>query len=73
MMSLVPTRKRKGTHNAVQLARDKGKVRVIEQSGDDHSSGSAKNALGRSKLTTLRRGSIKIFSMFRTGKSTPSK
>jgi hypothetical protein len=75
MMSLVPAR-RKGTHNAVQPARNKGKVRVVERSGEEHSSGSAKNPPGRNstpasrKLTTLRRGSIKILSMFRTAKST---
>ncbi|KAF1835663.1 kinase-like protein [Decorospora gaudefroyi] len=75
MMSLVPTRKRKDAHNQVQLARDKGKVRVIERSTHARSSGSMKNPQGRAStpasrtFTNLRRGSIRIFSLFRNGKS----
>jgi hypothetical protein len=74
MMSLVSARKRKEAHNPTQLSRDKGKVRVIERSAEGHSSGSTKNLHGRNStpasrtFTTLRRGSIKIFSIFRNGK-----
>ncbi|RAR03972.1 serine/threonine-protein kinase cbk1 [Stemphylium lycopersici] len=76
-MSLVPTRKRKDIHHPVQLAREKGKVRVIERSAAVHSSASAKNPPARIStpagrtLTSLRRGSIKIFSIFRNGKIRP--
>ena len=75
MLSLVPARKRKEAHNAIQLSRDKGKVRVIERSAEGYSSGSTKNLQGRNStpasrtFTTLRRGSIRIFSIFRNGKS----
>jgi hypothetical protein len=75
MLSLVPARKRKEAPNPIQLSRDKGKVRVIERSAEGLSSGSAKNLQGRNStpasrtFTTLRRESIKIFSIFRNGKS----
>jgi hypothetical protein len=78
MMSLVSTRKRKEANNPLLLARDKGKVRVIERSAEVPSSESAKAARGRNTtpasrtLSTLRRGSIRIFSIFRNGKSTSS-
>ncbi|CAE7015031.1 hypothetical protein CFE70_002608 [Pyrenophora teres f. teres 0-1] len=78
MMSLVQPRKRKDTHNALQLSRDKGKVRVIERSAALLSSmagGSSKNPHSRSStpvgrtFTNLRRGNLKLFSLFRNGKS----
>lgn len=74
-MSLVPARKRKDVHNLIQPSRDKGKVRVIERSAEGYSSRSTTNLQGRNStpasrtFTTLRRGSIKIFSIFRNGKS----
>ncbi|KAG9193318.1 hypothetical protein G6011_03353 [Alternaria panax] len=74
-MSFVPARKRKEAHNPIQSSRDKGKVRVIERSAEGYSSRSTKDLQGRDStpasrtFTTLRRGSIKIFSIFRNGKS----
>ncbi|RYO16669.1 hypothetical protein AA0121_g6104 [Alternaria tenuissima] len=75
MTSLVRARKRKEAHNQIHLSRDKGKIRVIERSAEGHSSPSTKNLQGRNStpasrtFTTLRRGSIKIFSIFRNSKS----
>ncbi|RYN55861.1 hypothetical protein AA0114_g3220 [Alternaria tenuissima] len=75
MMPLVPVRKRKEAHNQIHLSSDKGKIRVIERSAEGHSSLSTKNLQGRNStpasrtFTTLRRGSIKIFSIFRNSKS----
>lgn len=75
MMPLVPVRKRKEAHNQIHLSSDKGKIRVIERSAEGHSSLSTKNLQGRNStpasrtFTTLRRGSIKIFSLFRNSKS----
>ncbi|KAF1939844.1 hypothetical protein EJ02DRAFT_244232 [Clathrospora elynae] len=78
MMSLVPPRKRKDA-NALLLTRDKARVRIIGPSADRHSSGSTKTPHGRANnpasrtFTNLRRGSLRIFSIFRNGKSsTPS-
>jgi hypothetical protein len=75
MISLVPTRKRKDAHNPVELTRDKGKVRLIERSAGGLSSSATKNPQSRTStpasrtFTSLRRGSIRIFSIFRNGKS----
>lgn len=74
-MSLVPTRKRKDFHNPGQEAQDKGKVRVVERSVEAHPVATAKRPHARNTtpagrtFTTLRRGSIRIFSIFRNGKS----
>ncbi|KAJ5025990.1 serine threonine-protein kinase cbk1 [Bipolaris maydis] len=73
-MSLVPTRKRKDVHNPGQEAQDKGKVRLVERSVDAHPVATAKRPHARNTtpagrtFTTLRRGSIRIFSIFRNGK-----
>ncbi|EUC48132.1 hypothetical protein COCMIDRAFT_88016 [Bipolaris oryzae ATCC 44560] len=79
MMSLVPTRKRKEVHNPGQEAQDKGKVRLVERSAEARPVATAKRPYPRNTtpagrtFTTLRRGSIRIFSIFRNGKSsTPS-
>jgi autotransporter adhesin len=75
MTSLVRAQKRKEAHNQIHLSRDKGKIRVIERSAEGHSSPSTKNLQGRNStpasrtFTTLRRGNIKIFSIFRNSKS----
>ena len=72
-MSLVAARKRKDAHNPQLTSRDKGKIRVVERSADRI--GPAKLSRGRDgtpasrTLTNLRRGSIRILSMFRNGKS----
>ncbi|KAF1840323.1 uncharacterized protein K460DRAFT_297172 [Cucurbitaria berberidis CBS 394.84] len=77
MMSLVPTRKRRDIHNPALASRDKDKVRLIEKSTEHLLNASAKPQVRTSlpasrTFKTLRRGSIKIFSIFRNGKnSTP--
>lgn len=73
-MSFVATRKRKDAHNTRPPSPEKGKVRVVEKSGDDHHDAFAKfprlkPSLPNSRgLAGFRRGSVKIFSVFRTGK-----
>ena len=75
MMSLVATRKRKDAHNTITTSHDKGKVRLIEKSADGTQEFVNKFPRLRSSLpntrafSNIRRGSIKIFSVFRSGKS----
>ncbi|OAL43979.1 hypothetical protein IQ07DRAFT_481246, partial [Pyrenochaeta sp. DS3sAY3a] len=72
-MSLVSTRKRKETQNPLSTIRDKGKVRVIEKSADGLL-GTAGKPHGQSNFpasrtfNNLRRGSFKLFSIFRAGR-----
>lgn len=69
-MSLVPARKRKDIHNPLLTSRDKGKIRVVERSADGAKPSHSRNGTPASRtLTNLRRGSIRIFSIFRNGKS----
>ncbi|KAH7064482.1 hypothetical protein BKA63DRAFT_572381 [Paraphoma chrysanthemicola] len=74
-MALVHARKRKDAHNPRWASRDKGKVRLIEHSGQELLGASAKTTQARNSIsasgtfTNLRNGSIKIFSIFRSGKS----
>ncbi|CAO2652261.1 Nn.00g005440.m01.CDS01 [Neocucurbitaria sp. VM-36] len=73
-MSLVPTRKRKDVHNPLITSRDKDKVRVIEKSTEGLSNVPAKPQVRPSRpasrtFNNLRRGSFKIFSIFRNGKN----
>jgi hypothetical protein len=69
MMSLVAARKRKAA------SQDKGKVRVIEKSSDGNPGAFAKFPRLKSNLPNplafsgIRRGSVKILSVFRSGKS----
>ena len=73
MMSLVTTRKRKEVNNPRSITRNKGKIRVIERSAAGSSSTKlprVRNATPASRtFSNLRRGSIRIFSIFRNGKS----
>lgn len=75
MISFGPVRKRKDVHNPVQEAHDKGKVRVVERSTEaqpvaaTNSRHARNNTPASRKFTSLRRGSIKLFSIFRNGKS----
>jgi hypothetical protein len=75
MMALVHARKRKDAHNPRWPSHDKGKVRLIEHSGQDLLGASTKTTRARNSIsasgafTNLRKGSIKIFSIFRSGKS----
>jgi hypothetical protein len=71
MMSLVPPRKRKDTHNPRWASRDKDKVRVVGNSSDRLLSNPTKPVQPRAgrKFTNFRKGSIKILSLFRNGKS----
>ncbi|KAJ4375794.1 hypothetical protein N0V83_001071 [Neocucurbitaria cava] len=74
MMSLVPTRKRKDAHNPMMASRDKGKVRIIDRSTDGLLNMPAKSHARSSRtasrtFSNLRRGSFKLFSIFRNGKS----
>ncbi|KAF2821592.1 kinase-like protein [Ophiobolus disseminans] len=75
MMALVPTRKRKDIRNPRWASRDKSKVRLIEHSGHELLSCSTKpvparvsSSAGRT-LSNIRKGSFRIFSIFRNGKS----
>lgn len=69
-MSLVATRKRKDIHNPLLTSRDKGKIRVVERSADGAKVSRSRNGNPASRtLTNLRRGGIRIFSIFRNGKS----
>lgn len=73
-MSLVTTKKRKVVPNPLLPPRDKGKIRVIERSGEGGASAKVsqrRNDTPASRtVSNFRRGSIKIFSIFRHGKST---
>jgi hypothetical protein len=72
-MSLVATRKRKDA-NRVMASHDKGKVRIIERRSNARSGSFAKLTHSRASLpssrtfSNFRRGSVKIFSIFRGGK-----
>ncbi|KAF2650517.1 kinase-like protein [Lophiostoma macrostomum CBS 122681] len=80
MMSLVATRKRKDGQNHIVTSNDKGKVRIIEHSGDHvHDPLPRTDTFSRfPRLRTslpnartfsgFRRGGVKIFSVFRSGK-----
>jgi hypothetical protein len=64
MMTLVPARKRKDSRNLRDASHDKSKKRVTERSGQRNSS-----QAGR-RMSNFRKGSIRIFSILRGGKST---
>lgn len=72
MVSLVTTRKRKGIEKPLLASQDKGKVRVVEQSAERHNADKVPHARTTTPasrtLTNFRRGSVKIFSIFRGGK-----
>jgi hypothetical protein len=74
MVSLVATRKRKDIHNPITTSQDNGKVRIFEHHESNLSGSSTKPARVRPNfpssrtLSNLRRGSVKIFSIFRSGK-----
>jgi hypothetical protein len=76
MMSFVATRKRKDGHHTRAASLEKGKVRRVEKSRDGSRESRPKPARLRSSLPSpstralsgIRRGSVKIFSVFRTGK-----
>ncbi|KAF1919260.1 hypothetical protein BDU57DRAFT_135267 [Ampelomyces quisqualis] len=75
MMALVNTRKRKDTAGQRGASRDKDKIRIVEHSGHELCGSSPRplrpcssGPAGRT-FTNFRRGSIKIFSFFRGGKS----
>ncbi|KAF2711277.1 kinase-like protein [Pleomassaria siparia CBS 279.74] len=78
MMSLVSARKRKDAHNAVTTSCDKGKVRIIEQAIGAVQEPKDKVPRLRSSIpntkafNNIRRGSVKIFSVFRSGKGPDS-
>lgn len=76
MISFGPTRKRKDVHNPLSTSRDKTKVRVMEQSTERLLNTSAKPHVRPSlpatrTFNTFRRGSLKIFSIFRNAKRLP--
>lgn len=70
MMSLVPTRKRKGADNAKSSSHEKSKIRLVEQTPDDLLDGIAdatpKSPRAVRRLKDLRRHGVKIMTMFRT-------
>ncbi|KAH7371550.1 hypothetical protein BKA66DRAFT_497827, partial [Pyrenochaeta sp. MPI-SDFR-AT-0127] len=74
-MSLVSVRKRKDFHNPLFVPRNKGKIRVVERPTETPASTSVKPLHARAGLPgsrtfdNLRRGSIRIFSILRNGKS----
>lgn len=74
MMSLAATRKRKDAHNMQVSSHDKGKVRIVEKAGDVSTETPIKFPRLRPSLPNtaalrgIRRGSVKIFSVFRSGK-----
>jgi hypothetical protein len=73
MISLVAPRKRKDANRAM-VSHDKGKVRIIEHRSKGRSGSFVKPTRPRASLpssrtfSNLRRGSIKIFSIFRSAK-----
>ncbi|KAF9733461.1 Serine/threonine-protein kinase cbk1 [Paraphaeosphaeria minitans] len=79
MVSLVATRKRKDVNNPIMTSQDKGKVRILERHESHLSGSSVKQAPVRASLPSsrtfnnLRRGSVKIFSIFRSGSGLNSK
>lgn len=80
MPNLVPTRKRKDAHNPLLLLQDKDKVRLVERSECEIESTKSPQLRGEAPVSrafnNLRRGGIRIFSIFRNAKgkmdSTPS-
>ncbi|KAJ4330899.1 hypothetical protein N0V87_009608 [Didymella glomerata] len=70
MISLVPTRKRKGADDAKSSSNEKSKIRIVEQTPDDLLDGNAdaapKSPRGVRRLRDLRRHGVKILTMFRT-------
>lgn len=74
MISLVATRKRKDAHNPRTASHDKGKVRIIDRSSNGNAEPLVKAPHLRASLpssrtfSNLRRGSFKIFSIFRGAK-----
>ncbi|ORY15965.1 hypothetical protein BCR34DRAFT_464844, partial [Clohesyomyces aquaticus] len=72
MMSLVAARKRKDIHNPRVTSHDKGKVRIIEHSADATADTLTRfprlrsNIQSSRALSNIRRGSFKIFSVFRS-------
>ncbi|KAF2115314.1 kinase-like domain-containing protein [Lophiotrema nucula] len=74
MIPFVQNRKRKDIHNKTMATpSEKGKVRIIEKSGDANASFSRfpriKSGLPTNRaFSGIRRGSVKIFSVFRSGK-----
>ncbi|KAF2478298.1 kinase-like protein [Lindgomyces ingoldianus] len=74
MMSLVASRKRKDAHNPRMMSHDKGKVRIIERSADGTRETLTRFPRLRSSLpnnrafSNLRLGSVRILSVFRSGK-----
>ncbi|KAJ4303233.1 hypothetical protein N0V90_002126 [Kalmusia sp. IMI 367209] len=77
MVSLAATRKRKDAHNPTTTCHDKGKVRIVEHQGSRRSDSYNKPLPPRTILpssrtfSNLRRGSFKLFSLFRS-KDTPA-
>jgi hypothetical protein len=77
MISLVPTRKRKGADDAKSSSNEKSKIRIVEHTPDDLLDGNAdaapKSPRGVRRLRDLRRHGVKIMTMFRTkGKFHPT-
>ncbi|KAF9701458.1 hypothetical protein EKO04_001157 [Ascochyta lentis] len=68
MMSLVTTRKRKDVDGAKSSSNEKSKVRLIEHSYDGLLDGTGKPQRGVRTLNNIRRGGVKIMSMFRSTK-----
>ncbi|KAF2124156.1 kinase-like protein [Dothidotthia symphoricarpi CBS 119687] len=72
MMSLVTTRKRKSIEKPLLDSHEKSTVRIIERSADGHGDDKLPRARsttpGSRTFTSFRRGSVKIFSIFRGGK-----
>lgn len=76
-MSLVAPRKRKDTHNPRWASREKGKIRIVEHSAEGLVNGTTVKTGPRAGTSTgrtfinLRKGSIKLLSVFRNGKGRP--
>jgi hypothetical protein len=73
-IAMIAARKRKDAHNPRWTSRDKEKIRVIEDSTQELLNHTAKQGQPRTTpagrtFTNIRKGSIKIFSLFRGGKS----
>lgn len=69
MMSLVTTRKRRDVDCGKSSSNEKSKVRLIEASNDGLLDGaSGKPQRGVRTMKNIRRGGVKIMSMFRTTK-----
>ncbi|KZM23804.1 uncharacterized protein EKO05_0001017 [Ascochyta rabiei] len=68
MMSMVTTRKRKDVDVAKSSSDEKSKVRLVEHSYDGLLDGTGKPQRGVRTLNNIRRGGVKIMSMFRSTK-----